>query len=138
MVARAEAKYIRISPTKVRPVIALVKDSGVSEALAKLMVINKKGAYCLNKVLRSALANAKSKGYHEDKLFISKAVANSGPVLKRYRAASFGRATAIRKRTSHILIELGSSEKLIKGAGSVGSTGAEMKKNKASRRSKTK
>jgi len=115
MVARAEAKYIRVSPTKVRPVITLIKNEKVIGAIAKLVLLNKRGAYYLNKVLKSALANAKGKGYQEDKLFISKVVANPGPVLKRYRAASFGRATMIRKRTSHILIELGSSEKLIKG-----------------------
>ncbi|MFH1518984.1 MAG: 50S ribosomal protein L22 [Candidatus Omnitrophota bacterium] len=115
MVARAIAKYIRISPTKVRPVIALVKNKKVAGAISELTVINKRGAYYLNKVLKSALANAKNKGYQEDKLFISKIVANPGPTLKRHRAASFGRATMIRKRTSHILIELGSSEKLIKG-----------------------
>ena len=116
MIARAEGKYIRISPTKVRPVITLIKNAKVIGAMAKLGLINKRGAYYLSKVLKSALANAKVKGYQEDKLFISKVVANPGPVLKRYRAASFGRATVIRKRTSHILIELGSSEKLIKGA----------------------
>jgi len=115
MIAKAEAKYIRISPTKVRPVITLIKNAKVTGAMAKLVLINKRGAYYLSKVLKSALANAKVKGYQEDKLFISKAVANPGPVLKRYRAASFGRATTIRKRTSHILIELESSEKLIKG-----------------------
>jgi len=115
MVARAEAKYIRISPTKVRLVITLIKNEKVTGAMAKLLLINKKGAYYLNKVLKSALANAKNKGYQEDKLFISKVVANPGPVLKRHRAASFGRATMIRKRMSHILVELGSSEKLIKG-----------------------
>jgi len=106
MVARAEAKYVRISPTKVRPVITLIKNEKVIGAMAKLLLINQRGAYYLNKVLKSALANAKGKGYQEDKLFISKVVANPGPVLKRYRAASFGRATMIRKRTSHILIEL--------------------------------
>ncbi|NQT28832.1 MAG: 50S ribosomal protein L22 [Candidatus Omnitrophica bacterium] len=116
MVAKAEAKYIRISPTKVRPVIALIKNGKAVGAMAKLVLINKRGAHYLSKLLKSAMANAKVKGYQEDKLFISKVVANSGPTLKRYRAASFGRATMIRKRTSHILIELGSSEKLIKGA----------------------
>ncbi len=81
--------------------------------MGKLELINKKGAYYLRKVLKSAMANAKNKGYEEGKLFISKAIANCGPVLKRYRAASFGRASMIRKRTSHILIELDTPEKLI-------------------------
>ena len=114
MVARAEAKYIRISPTKVRPVIELIKGSKTVDAISKLELVNRRGAYYLNKVIKSALANAKNKGYQENTMFISKVVANPGPVLKRYRAASFGRATMIRKRTSHILIELDTTEKLIK------------------------
>ena len=115
MVTRAEAKYIRISPTKVRPVMRLIKGALAVEAVGKLELINKKGAYYLRKVLKSAMANAKNKGYEEGKLFISKVVANCGPALKRYRAASFGRASMIRKRTSHILIELDTPEKLIEG-----------------------
>jgi len=113
MVAKAEAKYIRISPTKVRPVIQLIKGSNAAEAMAMLELVNKKGAYYLRKVIKSALANAKNKGYQENTMFISKVVANPGPSLKRYRAASFGRATMIRKRMSHILIELDTTEKLI-------------------------
>ena len=115
MVAKAEAKYIRISPTKVHPVIELIKGADVGSAMPKLELCNKKGAYYLLKVLKSALANAKNKGYQEQKLFISKVIANPGPILKRYRAASFGRASMIKKRTSHILIELDTSEKLIEG-----------------------
>ncbi|MCK4519978.1 MAG: 50S ribosomal protein L22 [Candidatus Omnitrophica bacterium] len=137
MITRAEAKYIRISPTKVRPVMALVRNKKAIMAISELAMVNKKGAYYLSKVLKSAMANAKNKGYREDKLFISKIIANPGPVLKRYRAASFGRATTIRKRTSHILIELGSSEKLIKGVNPVRSTGSGEKKNKVSGRAKT-
>jgi large subunit ribosomal protein L22 len=79
----------------------------------RLELTDKKGAFYLRKVLKSALANAKNKGYQQDKLFISKAIANGGPVLKRFRAASFGRASGIRKKTSHILIELDTPEKLI-------------------------
>lgn len=137
MITRAEAKYIRISPTKVRPVIALVKNKKAVKAIFELAMINKKGAYYLNKVLKSAMANAKSKGYQEDKLFISKIVANPGPVLKRFRAASFGRATTIRKRTSHILIELGSLEKLIKGVSPVKKAKIKEKRVKSSTKAKT-
>jgi len=117
MVAKSEAKYMRISPTKVRMVIALIKNLKVKEAILRLDLLNKKGAYFLSKVLKSALANAKNKGYDENKLFISKVVANAGPSLKRYRAASFGRAVTIKKRTSHILVELDTSEKLIERGG---------------------
>ncbi|MCK4810487.1 MAG: 50S ribosomal protein L22 [Candidatus Omnitrophica bacterium] len=113
MVAKAETKYLRISPKKLRQVIFLVKNRQALEAQFILKAVNKKGAGLLGKTLTSAIANAKNKGYKEDKLFISKLLANSGPVLKRWRAASFGRATVIRKRTSHILIELDTSEKII-------------------------
>ncbi|UCG35139.1 MAG: 50S ribosomal protein L22 [Candidatus Omnitrophota bacterium] len=113
MVARAEAKYIRISPFKVRPVIGLIKGDKANQALIVLEMTKKRGAFYLAKVLKSAISNAKNKGYEADSLFISNVSANSGPVLKRYRAASFGRATVVRKRTSHILIELDSSQKLI-------------------------
>ncbi|MBU2044590.1 MAG: 50S ribosomal protein L22 [Candidatus Omnitrophica bacterium] len=114
MVAKAEGKYIRISPTKVRLVSILFKGRNAKQALVELNHFNKKAAGHLKKVLHSALANAKIKGYDEDKLFISKMIANSGPTLKRYRAASFGRATPVRKRTSHIVVELDSPEKLVK------------------------
>ncbi len=115
MVSRAEAKYVRISPSKVRPVIDLIKGSRVAEALAQLEFTPKRGAYYLRKVLHSAVANAKSKGHQVQTLFISKAIANPGPMLKRFRAASFGRASPIRKRTSHIMVELDTTEQLIKG-----------------------
>ncbi len=112
MVARAEAKYVRISPRKVRMVIDLIKGKPAKEAAIMLKTINKRGAFLLGKVLNSALANAKNRGFSEEKLFIKRVVANPGPMLKRYRAASFGRATMIRKRTSHILVELDSYEKV--------------------------
>jgi len=115
MVARAEAKYVRISPTKVRPVIALIKGDSVRTALTKLTVIHKKAAWHILKVVKSAVANAKQKGHPEQSLYVSHIVANSGPMLKRYRAASFGRATTIRKRTSHILVELDTRQKIIQG-----------------------
>ncbi len=116
MVSRAQAKYLRISPTKIRPVITLIKGGPAKSAVQKLQLINRKGAQYLLKALRSALANAKNKGYADESLFISKVTANPGPALKRYRAASFGRATLIRKRTTHILIELDAPTQLVKGA----------------------
>jgi len=106
MVARAEAKYIRISPRKVREVIRLLKGKDVNLALNILKSINKRARFPLEKVIKSAIANAKQKGYQDYNLWISKLVANPGPMLKRYRATSFGRAVMIRHRTSHILVEL--------------------------------
>jgi large subunit ribosomal protein L22 len=113
MVTRSEAKYIRISPTKVRSVAVIIKSMNANQAAVRLDLMSQKGAYHLAKVLKSAISNAKNKGYQESKLFISKVVANSGPVLKRFRAAAFGRAATIRKRTAHILIELDTPEKLV-------------------------
>jgi large subunit ribosomal protein L22 len=111
MVARAEAKHIRISPFKVRPVLPLIKGAQVEQAMAILAATNKKGAELLAKVLKSAIANASVKGHEKDNLFISNAIANPGSTFRRYRAASFGRATMIQKRTSHLIIELDSKEK---------------------------
>lgn len=114
MVSKAEAKYIRISPFKAALTLRLLRGMNAKKALMVLENINQKAAYYLKKVLKSAVSNAKNKGYDEEKLFISKVIANPGPVLKRFRAATFGRATAIRKRTSHLLVELDTSEKIIK------------------------
>lgn len=116
MVSRAEAKYVRIAPSKVRLVTRPIKGMNAKKAEAILETLTQKGAYLLKKVLKSAIANAKNKGYDENKLFISKAVANPGPALKRFRAATFGRAGEILKRTSHILVELDTPEKIIEDA----------------------
>lgn len=114
MVARAESKYIRKSPFKMRKVIELIKGENVKKAEVILKALNKKAACSvIEKVLKSAAAGAKNKGYEENKLFISKIVVNPGPALKRYRSASFGRAVVIRKRTSHIIVELDTLEKIV-------------------------
>ncbi len=122
MVTKSEAKYIRISPTKVRPVIKLVKGINAKEALNKLEFINKKSARFLKKLIKTAMADAKNKGYQEDSLFISKLVANQGPALKRYRAESFGRAAVIRKRMSHLVVELESNQKIMQGMKKTGNS----------------
>ncbi len=109
MVTRALEKYLRISPKKLRPIAGLLKEKKVDEALYTLVNTNKKGAVLFKKVVESALSNAKripQKKFTEENLYISKVVVNPGPVLKRYRAMSMGRAGMIRKRTSHVLIEL--------------------------------
>ena len=100
MIARAEAKHIRISPQKARLVIDCVKGLDTSKASSILKSLNKKAAGLIEKVLKSAVSNAKNKGYQEDKLYICKIVANPGPTLKRDRSMSFGRAAMVRKRTS--------------------------------------
>ena len=109
MVTRALEKYLRISPKKLGMVTELIRNKKVSDALYILVNTNKKGAGVLKNVVESALNNAKripEKSFKEEDLFISKLVVNMGPSLKRFRAMSMGRAGMIRKRTSHVLVEL--------------------------------
>lgn len=108
MVAKAVAKYIRVSPRKVRTVIDLIRGKSASQALNILLHINKDAKHPVEKVLKSAISNAETKAPSSkaENLYISKIIADEGPMLKRYRAAPMGRATMIRKRTTHILVEL--------------------------------
>lgn len=102
-----------MSPYKMRQVIDLVRGKPAKYAAELLANLDKKGAFLLAKVLKSAIANAKVKGYEDKGLFVSKIFADGGPVLKRYRAATFGRATTIKKRTAHVVVELDTTEKII-------------------------
>ena len=106
MIAKAELKFIRIAPSKIRQVIALIRDKGVLEASGLLANLNKRPKEYLTKILRQAMANAKTKGFNPEQLYISKLVCDAGPSWKRYKAAAFGRAAPIKKRTAHIKIEL--------------------------------
>ena len=107
MITRAVLRYIRISPRKFRLVIPLVKGKSAEEAVAILESVKKKGARYASDVIKSAIANVKKRqGVDVSALYISKLIASPGPMLKRYRAASMGRASSILKRTSHITVEL--------------------------------
>ncbi|MDD5347139.1 MAG: 50S ribosomal protein L22 [Candidatus Omnitrophica bacterium] len=106
MIVKAENKHIRLSPTKVRQVIDLIRNKDVNDAETILVNINKRPKDYILKILRSAIANAKVKGFTPEQLYISKIVCNVGPVWKRFKAAAFGRAASIKRRTSHIRIEL--------------------------------
>ena len=105
MNARAQAKYIRQSPYKVRRVLDLVRGLPVDEAQAVLQFTNRKAATTIKKVLDSAVANAEHNfALDADELYVAEAYADEGPTLKRWRPRARGRATKIRKRTSHITI----------------------------------
>lgn len=106
MIAHAQGRYLREAPMKVRQVIDLIRGKDVISSLAILTHVNKGSTGAVKKILNSAISNAKQKGLSEDQLFISKIVADQGPMWKRFRAAAFGRATPILKRTVHIKIEL--------------------------------
>ncbi|TAN62630.1 50S ribosomal protein L22 [bacterium] len=106
MLAKASAKFIRISPTKLREVMDCVRGKTVSDAEGILFNIPKRAKDYIQKVLKSAVASAKVKGFSAGQLYISKLTADVGPIWKRYKAAAFGRASKIRRRTSHITLEL--------------------------------
>ena len=105
METRAVAKYIRITPRKVRIVLDLIRGKNVAEAFAILKFTPKAGADVVEKVLRSAVANAeKNNDMDVDKLCVKTAYADQGPTLKRIHPRSRGQAFKILKRTSHVTI----------------------------------
>ena len=106
MIARAEGKFLRISPSKVRLVLDLIRGKDAIRAQSILLHLNKRPKEYLLKILKSAIANAKVKGFAADKLYVSKVLCNPGPMWKRFKAAAFGRAASIVKRTVHIKLEL--------------------------------
>ncbi|WP_333785127.1 50S ribosomal protein L22 [Thermocrinis sp.] len=103
---RAVLRYAKISPTKARQVLRIIQGTKAGDALYQLKFIPKKAARIVEGVLKSALANAQQKGMDLDSLYIKKAVADEGPMYKKWMPRAHGRATMIRKRTSHITIEL--------------------------------
>ena len=105
---RAVAKYVRISSRKVKVVIDLIRDKQVGEARAILLNTPKAASEPVIKVLDSAVANAENNlDMVKDSLYVAEAYADQGPTLRRFRPRAQGRATRIRKRTSHITIILG-------------------------------
>ncbi len=113
MNAHAQAKYVRESPFKVRRVLDLVRGLPVEEARTVLEFTNRKAAGTVKKVLDSAIANAEHNfALDAEELFVSKAYADEGPTLKRWRPRARGRATKILKRTSHITIVVAEHEEV--------------------------
>ncbi len=103
----AIARYIRISSRKVKIVIDLIRGKSVAEAEAILRFTPKAASEPVLKLLKSAVANAENNSnLPADGLYVAEVYANQGPTLKRYRPRAQGRATHIRKRTSHITIIL--------------------------------
>ena len=116
--ARATAKYVHMSPTKVRRMIALIKGRPVAEALDILRFSPQAAARPLFKVVASAAANAENNlDLDRDTLVVTASYADEGPTLKRIRPRAQGRAYRIRKRTSHITVEVESVPAKKSGAG---------------------
>ncbi len=105
MEARAIARHIRIAPRKVRLVIDTIRGKNVEEALNILRHLPQRSAPVVEKLLQSAIANAEQKEVSDvERLHIKEVFVNGGATLKRFMPRAMGRATPLRKRTSHITI----------------------------------
>lgn len=105
MEAKAIAKYVRMSPTKVGVILDLIRGKNVNEAFAILQYTPRDAAEVISKVLKSAVANAENNNELDtNRLFVSEAYVGQGPTLKRFRPHAQGRAFRINKRTSHITL----------------------------------
>jgi len=105
MQATAKMKYVRLSPQKARLVVDQIRGKKVEDALNILRVTNKRSAPQVEKVLRSAMANAENNGDADvDELFVKEAYVNEGPRLKRLRPAPMGRAYRYVHRLAHIIV----------------------------------
>ena len=105
---RAEARYVRISPQKARLVVDLIRGQKAGSAIITLQTINKRIAPSVEKVLKSAIANARNTttDVDVDELVVSEAYVNEGPRQKRIRPAPMGRAYRYQRRSAHIVIQL--------------------------------
>jgi large subunit ribosomal protein L22 len=112
-VAKAEARYIHVSAQKARLVVDMIRGQQAGDAINILSATNKRIAGSVEKVLRSAIANAENKAQNAaqnidvDRLFVAEAYVNEGPRQKRIRPAPMGRAYRYQRRTSHIVVKLG-------------------------------
>ena len=120
MQARAEARYVRVSPQKARLVVDLIRGQKAGEALTILQATNKRISPAVEKVLRSAIANAenRSNDVDVDQLVVSEAYVNEGPRSKRIRPAPMGRAFRYQRRMAHIAIEV--SDGVVEAAATAG------------------
>jgi large subunit ribosomal protein L22 len=107
MEARAKLKYVRLSPRKTRLVVDMVRGKRVQDALNILRFSPQKAAGVVSQLVSSAVANAEQKGVADvDRLYIEAIAVDQGPALKRFMPRAQGRATRIRKPTSHITVVL--------------------------------
>ena len=107
METTVKIKHLKQSPTKIRFVLNELRGRKVNYAINILMNSNKKASNFILKAINSGLSNLENKGdYNQDKLIISNAFVDGGPVMKRFRPRAMGRASQILKRTSHLTITL--------------------------------
>jgi len=109
MISKASAKFVRISPKKLRIVADIVRGKSAEEAMSFLPFVNKRGAKFIFKTLKSAVANAmdqEEEVVHEEDLYVSKICVDGGPTMMRFKPGAQGRVKPFKHRTSHIYIEL--------------------------------
>ena len=105
MQAKATVKYIRTSPRKMRRVVDMIRGQHVAEARRILRFSPLGATHDVEKLLDSAIANAEQQpGVISENLVVSKVWVDEGPTLKRFRPRAYGRATKVRKRTSHVTL----------------------------------
>src|ERR1700690_3678036 len=103
MEVKASLKFARMAPRKIRLVADMVRGKGVNEAIQILTFVNKKSAPILKKLVQSAVANADQKKTVDlDTLYVKHISVDQGPTLKRYMPRAMGRASEIKKKTSHV------------------------------------
>ena len=110
MEAKAQARFVRVTPQKARRVVDLIRGKQAAEAVAVLKFAPQAASEPIRKVVESAVANARVKAdraserFDESELFVSLAFVDEGPTLKRFRPRAQGRASQVLKRTSHITV----------------------------------
>ena len=112
MIAKAEARYIRVSAQKARLVVDLIRGKQAGAAITTLRAANKRIAPTVEKVLQSAIANAQNlnEDVDVDQLIVSEAYVNEGPRMKRVRPAPMGRAYRYQRRSAHIVVKVADKE----------------------------
>jgi large subunit ribosomal protein L22 len=112
MKVKAEARYIRVSPQKARLVVDLIRGQQAGQAITTLRTTNKRIAPAVEKVLKSAIANAQNRAedVDVDRLYVVEAYVNDGPRMKRIRPAPMGRAYRYQRRLAHIVVKVAEKE----------------------------
>src|SRR5438445_7635895 len=115
MEAKASAKYVRISPRKMRRSIDLIRGRHIDDA-RRILALSPLGPNrTIAKILDSAVANAEQKQAIPENLVVSRVWVDEGPTLRRFRPRAYGRATTIRKRTSHVTVVVQTLEEVTGG-----------------------
>jgi large subunit ribosomal protein L22 len=117
MEAKAEARFVRVSAQKARLVVDLIRGAKAGDAINVLRTTNKRISPVVEKVLRSAIANAENKStdVDVDSLIVTEAYVNEGPRMKRIRPAPMGRAYRYQRRTAHIVVKVGEKGAAVSG-----------------------